>query len=113
MIRPHAVISISGWALSPQINSRLQLRFGLSNCCPVDTLIFDITSEFGSSSHIIRRSSETKVILEEVSTRSKFADYRIDVTLHDPDPAHALKFMDILSIDGLSLRRGENLLDDE
>ena len=110
MTRPRAVIAISAWALSASISSQLHLHFGLSNRCPVDALIFNIAGRFGPSSHIIRRSSETDIILENITKEPEFGDYQIDVTLHDPEPSHMLKFMDILSIDQILIRRDGSLL---
>jgi hypothetical protein len=109
MVRPRAAIVIPVWAFSRAVNSRLYLQFGLSNRCPVDALIFNLSGRFGSSSHIIRRSSEADVNFEEIPPRDSFNDYRIDVRLHDPDPSNALKFMDILSIDRLMICRGKGL----
>jgi hypothetical protein len=43
----------------------VHLRFGLSNRCPVDAQIFNISGRFGSVSHIIRRSSDVAVMLDD------------------------------------------------
>jgi hypothetical protein len=110
MTRPRAVIAISAWALSARISSQLHLHFGLSNRCPVDALIFNIAGRFGASSHIIRRSSEADIILEDIIKENDSCNYQIDVTLYNPETSHMLKFIDILSIDQILIRRDGSLL---
>jgi hypothetical protein len=105
MTRPQATLAIAPWALSRRMGSEVHLRFGMSNRCPVDALIFGISGRFGALSQIIQRNSEADVVLRDVTTESELDDYRIDVALHDPVPENVLKFMDILSIDRISISR--------
>jgi hypothetical protein len=65
MTQPRAVLAISSRALSARVGSQVHLRFGLSNRCPVDAQIFNISGRFGSVSHIIRRSSDVAVMLDD------------------------------------------------
>jgi hypothetical protein len=105
MTRPRAVLAISSWALSDRVGSQVRLRFGLSGRCPVDALIFNVSGGFGSISCIIRRSSIEDVMLDDIRIERGSEQYLINVALHDPEPENLLKFMDILAIDRIAIRR--------
>jgi hypothetical protein len=105
LTQPRGTLAIAPWALSRRVGSEVHLRFGLSNRCPVDALIFGISGRFGASSQIIQRNSEADVVLADVTAASELDVYQIDVALHEPAPENVLKFMDILSIDRISIRR--------
>jgi hypothetical protein len=106
MTEPRATLAIAPWALSRRMGSQVHLHFGLSNRCPVDALIFGLSGRFGASSHIIQRNSKTDVVLDDIANEHELDEYRIDVALDDPAPENMLKFMDILSIDRILIRRG-------
>jgi hypothetical protein len=105
MTRPRAVLAISAWALSARAGSQVHLRFGLSNRCPVDALIFNLSGGFGSVSRIIRRSSDVDVMLNDIRIERGSEQYLINVALHNPEPANVLKFMDILAINRIAIQR--------
>jgi hypothetical protein len=77
----------------------------LSNRCPVDALVFNLSGRFGSVSRIIQRASDVDVMLDDIRIEPGSDEYLIDVTLHDPEPANVLKFMDILAINRIAIQR--------
>jgi hypothetical protein len=105
MTQPRAVLAISSWALSARVGSQVHLRFGLSNRCPVDALIFNLSGGFGSVSRIIHPSSDVDVMLDDIRIEPGCEEYLINVALHDPEPANVLKFMDILAINRIAIQR--------
>jgi hypothetical protein len=105
-----AVLAISSWALSARVGSQVHLRFGLSNRCPVDALIFNISGRFGSVSRIIQRSSDVDVMLDGIRIEPGSEEYLIDVELHNPEPANVLQFMDILAINRIAIQRSSGVV---
>lgn len=106
MTRPRAAIEIPKYALSNKIKSHLQLQFGLSNRSPVEAMIFNLIGNFGTTSHIVQRNSDINVNIDNIFLNENLENYSLEITLYTPLPSQIFEFMDILSINRLSIRRG-------